>query len=136
MEINDKIDLDFLIGKENIIETGKYISPDDYTETSITLRNILITSYNILYKRSDVTKEYLDKLADRINEFRDKLAATTNSILEVYGGEEVLSEEENMKCYEDNKEYLDKQSLEYAQRFKEFKVIGEEMYTILNKKNA
>lgn len=136
MEINDKIDLDFLMGKENIIETGKYISPDDYTETSITLRNILITSYNILYKRSDVTKEYLDKLADRINEFRDKLAETTNSILEVYGGEVVLTEEEDMKIYEDNKEYLDKQSLEYAQRFKEFKVIGEEMYTILNKKNA
>ena len=136
MEINDKIDLDFLMGKENIIETGKYISPDDYTETSITLRNILITSYNILYKRSDVTKEYLDKLADRINEFRDKLAATTNSILEVYGGESVLNEEENTKCYEDNKEYLDKQSIEYAERFKEFKVIGEEIYTILNKKNA
>lgn len=136
MEINDKIELDFLIGKENIIETGKYISPDDYTEASITLRNILITSYNILYKRSDVTKEYLDKLADRINEFRDKLAETTNNILEVYGGEELFTEEENMKIYEDNKEYLDKQSLEYAQRFKEFKVIGEEIYTILNKKNA
>ena len=136
MEINDKIGLDFLMGKENIIETGKYISPDDYTETSITLRNILITSYNILYKRSDVTKEYLDKLADRINEFRDKLAETTNNILEVYGGEEVLTEEENVKCYEDNKEYFDKQSLEYAERFKEFKVIGEEIYTILNKKNA
>lgn len=136
MEINNKFELDFLIGKENIIETGKYISPDDYTETSITLRNILITSYNILYKRSDVTKEYLDKLADRINEFRDKLAETTNSILEMYGGEVVLTEEENMKCYEDNKEYLDKQSLEYAERFNEFKVIGEEMYTILNTKNA
>lgn len=85
MEVNGGFVLNYLVSKESVIETGKYISPDDYAETSLILRNTLISSHNLLSKRSDVTKEYLDKLADRINEFRDKLAATTNNILEVYG---------------------------------------------------
>lgn len=133
MKENGGFVLNYLMGKESVVETGKYISPDDYAETSLILRNTLINSHNLLSKRSDVTKEYLDKLADRINEFRDKLAATTNNILEVYGGEEILTEEENIKMYNKNKEYLDKCSVEYNERFKEFKVICEKIYVIFNK---
>lgn len=133
MKENGGFALNYLMSKESVIETGKYISPDDYAETSLILRNTLINSHNLLSKRSDVTKEYLDKLADRINEFRDKLAATTNNILEVYGGEEILTEEENIEMYNKNKEYLDKCSVEYNERFREFKVICEEIYAIFNK---
>lgn len=133
MKENGGFALNYLMSKESVVETGKYISPDDYAETSLILRNTLINSHNLLSKRSDVTKEYLDKLADRINEFRDKLAATTNNILEVYGGEEILTEEENIEMYNKNKEYLDKCSVEYNERFREFKVICEEIYVIFNK---
>ena len=133
MEVNGGFVLNYLVSKESVIETGKYISPDDYAETSLILRNTLISSHNLLSKRSDVTKEYLDKLADRINEFRDKLAATTNNILEVYGGDSILTEEANIEMYNKNKEYLDKCSVEYDERFKEFKVIAEEIYDIINK---
>ena len=133
MKENGGFALNYLMSKESVIETGKYISPDDYAETSLILRNTLINSHNLLSKRSDVTKEYLDKLADRINEFRDKLAATTHNILEVYSGEEILTAEENIEMYNKNKEYLDKCSVEYNERFKEFKVICEEIYVIFNK---
>lgn len=125
--------LNYFINKDNVIEVGKYISPNDYAETSVILRNILISSHTVLSKRNDVSKEYVDKLGDRINEFRDKLAVTTNNILEAYGGEKILTEEENIEMYNKNKEYLDKCSLEYNGRFKEFKVIAEEIYGIINK---
>lgn len=125
--------LNYFINKDNVIEVGKYISPNDYDETSVILRNILISSHTVLSKRNDVSKEYVDKLGDRINEFRDKLAVTTNNILEAYGGEKILTEEENIEMYNKNKEYLDKCSLEYNGRFKEFKVIAEEIYGIINK---
>lgn len=125
--------LNYFINKDNVIEVGKYISPNDYAETSVILRNILISSHTVLSKGNDVSKEYVDKLGDRINEFRDKLAATTNNILEAYGGEKILTEEENIEMYNKNKEHLDRCSVEYNERFKEFKVIAEEIYGIINK---
>lgn len=131
--MNNSLWLNYFINKDNVIEVGKYINPNDYAETSVILRNILISSHGILSKRNDVDKEYLDKLGDRINEFRDKLSATTNNIIETYGGEEILTEEENTAIYNKNKEYLDKCSVEYNERFKEFKVIAEEIYGIINK---
>ena len=131
--MNNSFWLNYFISKDNIVEVEKYISPNDYAETSVILRNILISSHNVLSKRNDIDKECLDKLADRINEFRDKLSATTNNIIEIYGGEEILTEEENIEMYNKNKEYLDKCSVEYNERFKEFKVIAEEIYGIINK---
>lgn len=121
------------IENNEFIAKNEYISPDDYTMISMNMRDIIIICLLLFKNRQDLTDEFRNEFKTKTDAFRDRLAEVTNNILNIYGGDEIYTEDKNRQIYEENKEYLDNCASEYELLHKEFIKIAEECHSIIRK---
>ena len=121
------------IENNKFIAKNEYVSPDDYTMISMNMRDIIIICLLLFKNRQDLTDEFRNEFKTRTDNFRDRLAEVTNNILNIYGGDEIYTEDKNRQIYEENKEYLDNCASEYELLYKEFIKIAEECHSIIRK---
>lgn len=104
---------------------GEYVNPNDYVFTSLYIKTFIITKLNIL--KDKIPEKDFKILIDKTDNLRDRIACVTNNVLEIYGGEEILSEEINIEQYNKNKKYLDSKYDEYEKLYLEFIDIADEL---------
>lgn len=115
------------------IAKNEYVSPNDYTMLSINMRDVIIICLLLFKNREDLTDEFRDNFKTRTDNFRDRLAEVTNNILNIYGGDEIYTENRNRQLYKENKEYLDNCASEYELLYNEFIEIAKECHNIIRK---